>query len=57
MSVPPEQIVTILWDNIESSPSWNSSILESEVIQQIDDHTDVVYYVSTGGPGNIVAGR
>ncbi|XP_071789162.1 stAR-related lipid transfer protein 3-like isoform X1 [Asterias amurensis] len=57
LSVPPEQVVTILWDNIESSPSWNSSILESEVIQQIDDHTDVVYNVSTGGPGNIVAGR
>ncbi|XP_022087090.1 stAR-related lipid transfer protein 3-like isoform X2 [Acanthaster planci] len=54
---PPEQVVDVLWDKVENAPSWNPTVLESEVLQQIDDHTDILYNVSTGGPGNIVAGR
>ncbi|XP_038045626.1 stAR-related lipid transfer protein 3-like [Patiria miniata] len=57
LPVPPEQVVVVLWDKAENTPSWNPTVLVSEVLQQIDDHTDILYNVSTGGPGNIVAGR
>ncbi|XP_072021170.1 stAR-related lipid transfer protein 3-like isoform X2 [Amphiura filiformis] len=55
--IAAEQLVHILWEDIDNTRQWNNTVLEVKTLQQIDDHIDIIYTQAAPGPGNVVASR
>ncbi|KAK3930576.1 Steroidogenic acute regulatory protein-like [Frankliniella fusca] len=46
-----------LFDHVGDMPFWNPTVIESERLEVIDQHTDITYQVSAAGGGGVVASR
>ena len=52
-----EHLVHILWEDIDNTVQWNTTVLEVKTLQQIDEHIDIIYTCAAPGPGGVVASR
>lgn len=43
--------------NIESSPSWNPTLIECRTLQVVDENTDISYNVAASAAGGLVSSR
>ncbi|KZC10880.1 StAR-related lipid transfer protein 3, partial [Dufourea novaeangliae] len=57
VDAPASAFINLLYDNFESSPTWNKLITESRKIQHIDDNTDIVYQTTSPQGGGIISAR
>ncbi|XP_014236368.1 steroidogenic acute regulatory protein-like [Trichogramma pretiosum] len=56
INTAPDKLINSLYENIESSPTWNPNISEVKKIHVMDDNTDIVYQsTATLGKGAIGA--
>ncbi|XP_065839190.1 uncharacterized protein [Oscarella lobularis] len=53
----PKDLFRILYVEGEKQPSWNSTVLKSESLYKIDDHSDISYNVAAEAAGGIVSSR
>ena len=50
-------VLQIMWDEFDSSASWNSAVVEVKKLQAINPFVDIMYSVSTPGGGGLVSSR
>lgn len=55
--ITSESLVYTLWENFDSTTEWNTTVLEAFILQQIDEHIDIVYSLAAPGPGGVVSSR
>lgn len=53
----PSVLVNKLFDEVETSPTWNRLVTESKKLQYIDENTDIVYQATSAQGGGIIGAR
>ncbi|XP_031827329.1 steroidogenic acute regulatory protein-like [Nomia melanderi] len=57
VNAPADLLINLLFDEIESSPSWNKLITKCSRIQNIDNNTDVVHQITSPHGGGLIGAR
>ncbi|XP_065054014.1 stAR-related lipid transfer protein 3-like [Rhopilema esculentum] len=50
-------LFNILWNNVESQPSWNPTVSDCQIISVINKKTDICYVVAAEAAGGLVSSR
>ncbi|XP_069684676.1 steroidogenic acute regulatory protein, mitochondrial-like isoform X1 [Periplaneta americana] len=53
---PPKELLNVICRNAENIPKWNPSVIESRVIEKVDEHTEV-HYQAVGIASGLLSGR
>ncbi|KAJ9595086.1 hypothetical protein L9F63_013612, partial [Diploptera punctata] len=53
----PRLLLEELFHRVGNIPKWNPTVLETRIVQVIDEHTDICYQVAKEGGGGIVSSR
>ncbi|XP_013387119.1 stAR-related lipid transfer protein 3-like isoform X1 [Lingula anatina] len=57
VNTTPQKGFEEIYFNTEDSPAWNPTVLESKILQVIDEHTDVLYNIAAEAAGGMVSAR
>ncbi|XP_065336283.1 steroidogenic acute regulatory protein-like [Cloeon dipterum] len=57
IELPPRKLLEELFHKIEQVPNWNPTIVKSEIIQKIDEHTDITYQATSKIAAGIISSR
>lgn len=57
LDIQPRVLLQEFYQKVENIPQWNPTVLESKILQTVDNHTDITYQVSADGANGIVKSR
>ncbi|KAK7874335.1 hypothetical protein R5R35_007808 [Gryllus longicercus] len=57
VNTTPQRLLHLLFNELDSSPVWNTQLALAQRLEVIDEHTDISYQVMAEGGGGLVAPR